>query len=103
VMNGPTYGAGFRIAPHADFTDGTFDICAVRHTPLLRALRLLPVVKKGAHGNEPEVAFLRARAVHITSRQPVNAQMDGETLRATQFDAQILPAALLVRVADTPA
>ncbi len=100
VMNGPTYGAGFRIVPHANNADGMFDICAIRYLPLLRALRLLPVVKKGEHANEPEVAFSKARSVHIESRKAVNAQMDGETMQATTYDARILPGALRVRVAS---
>ena len=98
VTNGPTYGAGFRINPNADFDDGLFDVCTIDYTPLLRALRLLPTVQKGEHGGLPEVTFFRARSVHIESQEPVNIQMDGETMSATTFDAQILPGALLVRV-----
>jgi len=101
VMNGPTYGAGFRIVPDADNAGGSFEICTVRHMPLPRALRLLPVVKKGEHTHEPEVTFFKARSVHIESRKPVNAQMDGETMQATTYDAQILPGALRVRVGAT--
>lgn len=98
VTNGPTYGAGFRINPNADFDDGLFDVCTINYTPLLRALRLLPKVQKGQHGGLPEVTFFRARSVHIESQRPVNIQMDGETMSATTFDAEVLPGALLVRV-----
>ncbi|HEV2583532.1 MAG TPA: diacylglycerol kinase family protein [Ktedonobacteraceae bacterium] len=98
VTNGPTYGAGFRINPRADHADGLFDICAISHTPLARALKLLPVVQKGEHESLPEVTFYHARTVSIKSRLPVNIQMDGETTRATSFHAECLPGALLVRV-----
>ncbi len=98
VTNGPTYGAGFRINPTADYTDGLFDICTINYTPLLRALKLLPVVQKGEHSDLPEVTFYRAKTVHIDSRSMVNIQMDGETSSATSFDAKILPGALWVRV-----
>src|SRR5215471_10215686 len=57
VSNGPTYGAGFRINPTADHTDGLLNICTIRYTPLMRALKLLPVVQKGEHGELPEVTF----------------------------------------------
>jgi diacylglycerol kinase (ATP) len=97
VTNGPAYGAGFRINPTADHTDGLFDVCAIAHAPLLRALKLLPVVQRGEHGTEPEVTFYRAKTVHIKSRRPVMMEVDGETSRATSFDAHILPAALSVR------
>ena len=97
VTNGPTYGAGFRINPTAKYNDGLLDVCAIRYAPLPRALRLLPVVQRGEHGEQPEVTFFRARSVHIECQQPVNIQMDGETSNATSYDARILPAALLVR------
>ena len=98
VTNGPTYGAGFRINPTADYKDGLLDICTISYTPLPRALKLLPVVQKGEHSELPEVTFFRARSVRIESQRPVNIQMDGETTHATSYDAKILPAALLVRV-----
>lgn len=65
VTNGPTYGAGFRINPMADHADGLFDVCTIDYTPLLRALRLLPLVQKGRHAALPEVTFFRARSVRI--------------------------------------
>jgi diacylglycerol kinase (ATP) len=98
VTNGPTYGAGFRINPTADHCDGLFDICAIDYEPLLRALRMLPVVKKGEHQNLPEVTFYRARSISIKSRHRVNVQMDGETTSGTSFRVEMLPGALLVRV-----
>src|SRR5205085_8327869 len=98
VSNGPTYGAGFQINPKADCCDGLFDICTVDYTPLLRALKLLPIIKKGQHAGQPEVTFHRARRVHIESHVAVHMQMDGETTSATSFDAEILPRALRIRV-----
>ena len=98
VTNGPTYGAGFRINPTADYKDGLLDICTISYTPLPRALKLLPVVQKGEHADLPEVTFFHARSIRIESQRPVNIQMDGETTHATSYDAKILPAALLVRV-----
>src|SRR6266704_4530244 len=62
VTNGPTYGAGFRINPTADYQDGLLDICTISYAPLGRALQLLPVVQKGEHAGLPEVTFYRARS-----------------------------------------
>ncbi len=98
VTNGPTYGAGFRINPNADHTDGLFDVCTIDYTPLLRALRLLPIVKRGEHGGLPEVTFYLAKSVSIESRNSVNMQLDGETSHSRSYHVKILPAALLVRV-----
>ena len=98
VTNGPTYGAGFRINPNADYTDGLFDVCTIDYTPLLRALRLLPVVRKGEHAGLPEVMFYRAKSVTIEGQNPVNVQMDGEASHSRSYYVENLPAALLVRV-----
>jgi diacylglycerol kinase (ATP) len=98
VTNGPTYGAGFRINPNADHTDGLFDVCTIDYMPLLRALRLLPIVKKGEHAGLPEVTFYRAKSVSIEGRNSINVQTDGETSQARSYYAEILPAALLVRI-----
>ena len=98
VTNGPTYGAGFRINPKADHCDGLFDVCTIDYMPLLRALKLLPIVKRGGHEGLPEITFYRARSLAIESRNPVNVQMDGETTCARSYAIEMLPGALLVRV-----
>ena len=98
VTNGPAYGAGFRINPRADHLDGFFDVCAIDYAPLLRALKLLPVVKKGEHEHLPEVNFYRAKTITIESKKRVTMLMDGETKQDTLFKVEILPGALLVRV-----
>ncbi len=98
VTNGPTYGAGFRINPKANPADGLFDVCAIDYTPLLRALKLLPIVKKGEHLGLPEVTFYLARSISIESEQCVNVQMDGETSNSKRYLVENLPAALMLRV-----
>lgn len=98
VNNGPTYGGGFRINPTADYTDGLFNICLIDYTPLLRALSLLPVVKKGEHMGIPEAHFFQAKKVQIASQAQVNMQMDGETTSAQTYRAENLPGALWVRI-----
>jgi len=98
ITNGPTYGGGFRVNPKADHADGQFDICSVRFMPRLRALNLLPRLQKGQHEGEPEVTFYHARTIEIDCPAGVNAQMDGETMRATHYAVRIIPQGLLVRV-----
>lgn len=98
VSNGPTYGAGFRINPSADYADGLFDICQIDYVPLIRALQLLPRVQHGEHTYLPMVHFHRGSRVTIESRQPLHIQMDGEISRSSHFEGHMLPGALLVRV-----
>lgn len=98
VTNGPTYGAGFRINPKANHSDGLFDVCTIDYAPLLRALKLLPVVKKGEHLGLPEVTCYLAKSVSIESQYCVNVQTDGETSNSDRYSVKNLPAALLLRV-----
>ena len=83
---GLTYGACFRINPTADYGDGLFDLCTIRYMPLLRALKLLPIVQKGVHAGLLEATFYRTKSVYIEAWQPVNVQMGGETGSASSFD-----------------
>ncbi|HEU5348445.1 MAG TPA: YegS/Rv2252/BmrU family lipid kinase, partial [Ktedonobacterales bacterium] len=97
VTIGPTYGGGFRINPSADATDGLFDLCLIEKPAQLRALRLLPMVKKGQHSNQPEVRHLRVRSLILEADQPIFAHCDGEVFTAQRCEARILSGALLIR------
>ncbi|HEY1350064.1 MAG TPA: diacylglycerol kinase family protein [Ktedonobacteraceae bacterium] len=98
VSNGPTYGGGFRINPPADPTDGWLRVCTIDYMPLAQALRLLPVVQRGEHAGLPGVHFFQVQKIQITSRLPVNLQVDGETMCVQDCQAEVLPGALCVRV-----
>ena len=97
VTIGPTYGGGFRINPNADATDGLFDVCLIVKPAQMRALRLLPMVKKGQHSGQPEVRHLRVQSLILEAAQPIYAHCDGEVFTAQRFEARILPGALLIR------
>lgn len=98
VTNGPTYGAGFHINPKANHSDGLFDVCTIDYAPLLRALKLLPVVKRGEHLGLPEVTCYLAKSVTIESQHCVDVQMDGETSNSNHYSMKNLPSALLLMV-----
>lgn len=97
VTVGPTYGGGFRINPTADPNDGLFDVCLITKPAQLRALRLLPMVKKGRHSGQREVRQVRVRSLVLEAFEPIYAHCDGEVFTAQRFDAHILPGALLIR------
>ena len=97
VSIGPSYGGGFQINPGADPRDGYFELCAIWKPSLTRALRLLPLVEKGKHLDQPEVTQRKVRHVTLEGERPIFAQLDGEVITAQRFDVQILPGALQVR------
>lgn len=97
VSIGPTYGGGFRINPGGDPTDGVFDVCAIWKPSLARALRLLPMIERGRHLDQPEVERRHVRHIVLEAAAPIHAHLDGEVITAARFEARILPGALRVR------
>lgn len=99
VLNGPTYGGGFRICPAADPTDGALDVCFnVGHPNLLRLLFLLGLARFGRHTRSRIVRLRTMRSVQIAFSDDVPCQVDGEELPGRSFSIEVVPAALRVLV-----
>jgi diacylglycerol kinase (ATP) len=103
VNTGPTAGAGFRVNHGADPRDGLLDVCIVAKPKQMRAMQLLPVVRRGEHFKEPEVKHLRVHECTIEADQEVYAHTDGETIRAKRFEVASVPQALHMRLAPSVA
>ena len=101
VCNGRSFGGGMLMAPHADSTDGVFEVVGLGDMGLGDVLQHLPKVYRGTHLDVPKVIHGRGRVVEIEStHDDVPLDIDGEppgTLPAT-FTA--LPGA--VRVLRAP-
>lgn len=79
---GAVEGGGFNLMPSARPDDGLLDICAIRPTPLLRLLTLIPAVMLGAHESNPRVWAGRGTEVRLKGSAPLLLHSDGE-LRST--------------------
>ena len=100
IQNGPTYGAGFRICPDANPTDGVLDVCAnVRRAIVPRLLFLLALAYGGHHTWSRTVTMRKAKHITIdfTDREPP-CQVDGERLTGRRFEITVVPDALRVLV-----
>lgn len=96
IANWQYYGAGMRIAPHADPTDGWFDLVGAADMSLPELLRALPRLYPGTHLSLPKVTFRRGRRVRVTSDYPLPVQLDGEVAGTLPVTIDLLPAALAV-------
>lgn len=106
IGNGPSVGGGFFLTPDARLDDGRFDVCAVRHLPPSRALRLLPTVFSGTHVGLPEVTMGHATRVVVTAPTPclpVHADGEGLTLSARRVEVTLVPGGLDVVAPGLPA
>lgn len=102
VLNTPTYGAGLRLAPEAQISDGWIDAVFVDDLNLWGVLKLLPRLMGGGDLRIPEVKHIRAKRVKVTTSRPCMFQGDGEIIGPAPVEIEVVPHAvqLLAPVAD---
>ncbi len=100
VTNGPTYGGGFFITPHAIGDDGLLDVCVMDSIGLFEALWRLPAVILGRHENMRPVHMSRHSRIRLWSERPIEGQIDGEVMLDSHYDIRILPSAIDVIVPE---
>ena len=91
VANAQCYGAGMRIAPRADITDGLLDIVVVEHLSRLAFLRSFPQVFRGTHEHHPAVHMWQAREARVETQTRQHVLVDGELQAETPLDVRVAP------------
>jgi diacylglycerol kinase (ATP) len=94
--NGPCYGGGLRICPHAMLSDGLLDVIAIAAVSRRRLLRVFPRLRVGGHVDEPEVTVLRSASVRIEGSPGWPVYADGEPQGILPVTAHCKPGALTV-------
>jgi diacylglycerol kinase (ATP) len=79
IANFPYFGAGMKVAPAADASDGWLEIVRMHQAPKFTFLRLLMKTKNGAHVNYSQVGTGRAQTITITFDRSLKAGADGES------------------------
>ncbi len=99
VLNGPTYGAIFNIAPGADLSDGLFDAYLVDKVNKIKALGILLRATQGKHVGLAQVGHFKTGSLNLASLTPLPCEVDGEVMPAEkEYQISILPRALKVLV-----
>ena len=91
IANGTRYGGGFYVAPLAKPDDGLFDANFVKPLSALKRLRYLPVIEKGKHLSLPFIDYFNTPKIVISSKQMIQAHLDGEYMEANELHIEILP------------
>ena len=82
AANAQGFGGGMLIVPHAQVTDGFFDLLILHKISRPELIKVFPKVYKGAHVNHPAVEFVRCRELHLEAISDVHGAMpcfaDGE-------------------------
>lgn len=98
VGNGHHYGAALAVAEDAAIDDARLDLYSLETNHWWELLTLAPSLKRGTHGDRPEVEALRARAFTIRTRAPMPIDLDGELGAETPAEFRVIPRALEVFV-----
>lgn len=71
--------AGFRdVAPSALVNDGLFDVILVKRTNIGELIRLVSAALRGEHLEDERVVYFQASELHLSSKERVDLNIDGE-------------------------
>ncbi len=90
IANGKQYGGGIPICPVADPTDGKLDFIAIKSMPKLKIISTFIKLKKGKIMKVPETEHRLMDNIVITSKEPLNVQVDGEIYENVPFEVKIV-------------
>lgn len=91
-------GGGMMTTPHADPSDGLFDVLIVDNMTKPDLLQSLPRIYKGTHLTHPKVSVKRVSEIEIHPKQKMCIQADGDLIGEAPARFRVLPSALTVVV-----
>jgi diacylglycerol kinase (ATP) len=97
VGNGPQYGGGKLMTPHARLDSGRFEVTVVGPLSRRRLVRLAPTLPHAGHLGEPEVHTYDASRVRLDAADTL-AYADGERISPLPVSTECVPRALPVLV-----
>jgi diacylglycerol kinase (ATP) len=101
VCNGRAFGGGMIMAPHADSSDGLFEVIGLGDMGLGDVLQNFPKIYKGTHLGAPKVVSAQGKVIEIESTDDdVPLDIDGEPPGTLPASFTALPGA--VRVLRAP-
>lgn len=101
VGNGPQYGGGKLITPHARLDSGRFEVTVIGPLSRRRLIRLAPTLPRAGHIGQPEVSTYQAGSVRLDAPATL-AYADGERISALPVSTACVPGALPVLVPVGP-
>lgn len=96
--NGYSAGGMFQLSPGALLDDGLFHITFISGVKKSRVFKVLPMVIKGKHTDEPEVQIFTSDRAEIHSVSGLCIHTDGEIIdtNARHINIELLPKRLMV-------
>jgi diacylglycerol kinase (ATP) len=96
VLNTPTYGAGLRLAPDADISDGMMNCVLIESLNFLQVLRVLPHLMASGKLCTSRITRWNVKRLRLRTDRPAFFHGDGEILGPTPVDLEVVPQALKI-------
>lgn len=94
ISNGRRFAGSFLLTPKAIANDGLLDVCMIKKLNLLQRFKILSMVPKGTHVEDPKVDYYQTEKIHVDFGKKVPFHVDGELYFDSAFEVSVLPAAL---------
>jgi YegS/Rv2252/BmrU family lipid kinase len=88
--NAQVYGGGYISAPNADVSDGLLDCVTIDTVKKTKVPSLLPVYKKGKHGELDVCTMGRCKTFEFESEGEIPVSLDGEIIHTNKFKCEIV-------------
>ena len=99
VANGQFLGGGFKVAPHANMSDGLLDLVILKDSGSLKMVDELINMKDGNYQEEDNITYRQTRKVSLISKErDVTVTVDGEPIGILPATFEVIPHALTVRM-----
>jgi YegS/Rv2252/BmrU family lipid kinase len=96
IANGPYFGGGMRIAPHAAVDDAALDILVLGDFARAELVSQVWKLYPGSHIRHPKVRWLTGSTVSVAPRSPTRLDLDGELYGTGPYAFSVAPMALRV-------
>ena len=96
VCNGICYGGGMMVNPNGSITDGLLDVILIKPVPRYKIPFLLLKFIKGKHINLPYVTSYQCKEVHISSKENLAVNVDGENPINTPITLLLKPLSIRI-------
>jgi diacylglycerol kinase (ATP) len=96
ILNTPSYGGGFRLAPEASLNDGLLDLVMLGDLRVLEIARMLPRLAMSGELRTERIQRHCVKRVRIETERPCAFHADGEIIGMTPVEIVVVPGMMRV-------
>ena len=91
VCNGKYYGGGYKVGTYSSIVDSKVEVYLVSKMNKFSMARLIMGMKDAKHEKSKKIIKVSTDKLVITSEKEVACNMDGEELKDTRFEIEVIP------------